>query len=43
LKKSEERKNVESIAYHHDQDRQALQKFIGQYAWDHRPMPRPPA
>ena len=33
-----ERKNVESIAYHHDQDRQALQKFIGQYTWDHRPM-----
>src|SRR6266849_1177073 len=26
------RKNVESIAYHHDQDRQALQKFIGQMA-----------
>jgi len=33
-----ERKNVESIAYHHDQDRQALQKFVGQYTWDHRPM-----
>ena len=33
-----ERKNVESIAYHHDQDRQALQKFIGQYGWDHRPL-----
>jgi SRSO17 transposase len=33
-----ERKNIESIAYHHDQDRQALQKFIGQYTWDHRPM-----
>lgn len=31
------RKNAESIAYHHDQDRQALQKFIGQMAWDHRP------
>ncbi len=31
------RKNVESIAYHHDQDRQALQKFIGQIAWDHQP------
>lgn len=30
------RKNVESIAYHHDQDRQALQKFIGQVPWDHR-------
>jgi len=33
-----ERKNVESIAYHHDQDRQMLQKFVGQYTWDHRPM-----
>jgi SRSO17 transposase len=32
------RKNVESIAYHHDQDRQMLQKFIGQYSWDHRPL-----
>src|SRR6266446_4246926 len=31
------RKNVESIAYHHDQDRQALQKFIGQLPWDHQP------
>ncbi len=31
------RKNVESIAYHHDQDRQALQKFIGQIPWDHQP------
>jgi SRSO17 transposase len=30
-------KNVESIAYYHDQDRQALQKFIGQLPWDHRP------
>lgn len=33
-----DRKNVESIAYHHDQDRQMLQKFIGQYTWDHRPL-----
>jgi SRSO17 transposase len=32
------RKNVESIAYHHDQDRQMLQKFVGQYTWDHRPL-----
>jgi len=32
------RKNVESIAYHHDQERQALQKFIGQAPWDHRPL-----
>ena len=31
-------KNVESIAYLHDQDRQMLQKFIGQYTWDHRPL-----
>ncbi len=31
------RKNVESIAYHHDQDRQVLQKFIGQMPWDHQP------
>ena len=33
-----ERKNVESIAYHHDADRQMLQKFIGQYTWDHKPL-----
>jgi SRSO17 transposase len=33
-----ERKNVESIAYHHDQERQPLQKFIGQAPWDHRPL-----
>ncbi len=33
-----ERKNVESIAYLHDQDRQPLQKFIGQRPWDHRPL-----
>jgi SRSO17 transposase len=33
-----ERKNVESIAYHHDTDRQMLQKFIGQYSWDHKPL-----
>lgn len=32
-----ERKNAESIAYLHDQDRQGLQKFIGQMAWDHQP------
>jgi SRSO17 transposase len=31
-------KNVESIAYLHDQERQALQKFIGQSPWDHRPL-----
>jgi len=28
------RKNAETIAYFHDQDRQALQKFIGQSSWD---------
>lgn len=33
-----ERKNVESIAYQHDQERQGLQKFIGQSPWDHRPL-----
>lgn len=33
-----ERKNVESIAYHHDQDRRALQHFVGTSAWDHRPL-----
>jgi SRSO17 transposase len=31
------RKNVESVAYHHDQERRALQKFIGECPWDHRP------
>jgi SRSO17 transposase len=29
-----ERKNVESIAYYHGNDRQPLQKFIGQVEWD---------
>src|SRR5271156_5516227 len=32
------RKNVESIAYHHDQDRQALQAFIGRIPGDHQPF-----
>jgi SRSO17 transposase len=31
-------KDVESIAYLHDRERQGLQKFIGQSAWDHRPV-----
>ena len=31
-------KDVESIAYLHDQDRQGLQKFIGQAEWDHEPL-----
>src|SRR5215475_8608032 len=29
-------KDVESIAYLHDRERQGLQKFIGQAEWDHR-------
>jgi len=32
------RKNAETIAYLHDQDRQAMQKFIGQSPWNHRPL-----
>jgi SRSO17 transposase len=32
------RKNAESIAYLHDQDRQGLQKFLGQAEWDHQPF-----
>lgn len=32
------RKNAESIAYLHDQDRQPLQVFIGQLPWDHQPL-----
>ena len=32
------RKSSETIAYLHDQDRQAMQKFIGQSPWDHRPL-----
>jgi SRSO17 transposase len=30
-------KNVESIAYLHDQQREPLQQFIGQSPWDHQP------
>jgi SRSO17 transposase len=33
-------KDVESIAYLHDRERQGLQKFIGQVAWDHQPLLR---
>lgn len=33
-----ERKNVESIAYLHDQDRRCLQSFIGQSRWVWRPL-----
>ena len=32
-----EYKNVESIAYLHDQPREPLQQFIGQSPWDHHP------
>jgi len=31
-------KDVESIAYLHDRERQGLQKFIGQADWDHQPL-----
>ena len=32
------RKNVESIAYRHDQERSRLQHFIGCAQWDHQPL-----
>ena len=32
------RKNTESIAYRHDQDRRELQHFIGESCWDHQPL-----
>lgn len=32
------RKNIESIAYLHEHDRQPLQKFIGQNDWEWEPM-----
>jgi hypothetical protein len=31
-------KDVESIAYLHDRERQGLQKFIGQSEWDYQPL-----
>jgi SRSO17 transposase len=31
-------KDIESIAYLHDRDRQGLQKFIGQAEWEHQPL-----
>jgi SRSO17 transposase len=40
LVSSLEYKNVESIAYLHDQEREPLQQFIGQSPWDHRPLLR---
>ena len=33
-----DRKNTESVAYRHDQDRKPLQHFIGQSNWDHQPL-----
>lgn len=33
-----ERKNIESIAYRYDQDRRALQRFIGTAPWDYQPL-----
>jgi SRSO17 transposase len=33
-----DRKNTESIAYRHDQDRLALQRFVGVSQWNHEPM-----
>ena len=33
-----ERKTGEGIAYLLDQDRQGIQKFIGEVPWDHQPM-----
>jgi len=32
------RKNAEGIAYLHDQERQGLQKFVGQVPWEERPL-----
>lgn len=32
------RKTAEGIAYLHDQERQGLQKFIGQQPWEHSPL-----
>lgn len=33
-----QRKNTESIAYEHDQDRRNLQHFMGTAEWDHAPL-----
>src|ERR1700758_4640269 len=38
LLSSLERKNGESIAYQHDQDRRAMQHFVGTATWDHAPL-----
>ncbi len=32
------RKNTESIAYRHDEERHGLQHFVGSSTWDHRPL-----
>jgi SRSO17 transposase len=34
------RKNTESIAYRHDEERHGLQHFVGSSTWDHRPLLR---
>lgn len=33
-----ERKTAEGIAYLHDQERKALQKFVGETHWEHKPV-----
>lgn len=33
-----ERKNAESIAYRHDQERKEMQYFVGLSQWDHQPL-----
>ena len=33
-----ERKNAETIAYRHDEDRQGLQTFLGMAPWDYQPL-----
>ena len=35
-----ERKTGKGIAYLHDQQRQGIQKFIGEVPWDHQPLLR---
>ena len=35
---AEGKKNLESIAYTHDADRQMYQVFVGQKEWEHQPM-----
>ena len=33
-----ERKNAESIAYRHDQERKEMQYFLGESKWEHQPL-----